>query len=78
MGNVYGSILRGIAEVEAHLKGEHNPDAVVHVLQGIDATSLKNPAGIAQTNFEGRQSPIEKLVECPNTSKRRCNDETNE
>ena len=78
MGDVCESILRGLAEVEAHLKGEYNPGAVVHVPQGIDATSFKNPTGIAQTSFEGRQSPIEKLVECPNTSKRRCNDETNE
>ena len=60
MSDAHDSIMRGLAEVESHLKGESTPGAVVHNADKINVTAIRK---------HEEQSPV-KLADQVGTSKR--------
>lgn len=51
MSEVYDSIMRGLAEAEAHLKGEDVPGLVVHIPAEIDVAAIRQTTGLSQSKF---------------------------
>jgi len=51
MSEVYDSIMRGLAEAEAHLKGEDVPGLVVHIPAEIDVAAIRETTGLSQSKF---------------------------
>ena len=51
MSEVYDSIMRGLAEAEAHLKGEDVPGLVVHIPAEIDVATIRETTGLSQSKF---------------------------
>jgi len=51
MSEVYDSIMRGLAEAEAHLKGEDVPGLVVHIPAEIDVAAIRGTTGLSQSKF---------------------------
>jgi len=51
MSEFYDSIMRGLAEAEAHLKGEDGPGLVVHIPAEIDVAAIRETTGLSQSKF---------------------------
>ena len=51
MSEVYDSIMRGLAEAEAHLNGEDVPGLVVHIPAEIDVAAIRETTGLSQSKF---------------------------
>jgi len=51
MSEFYDSIMRGLAEAEAHLKGEDVPGLVVHIPAEIDVAAIRETTGLSQSKF---------------------------
>jgi len=51
MSEVYDSIMRGLAEAEAHLRGEDVPGLVVHIPAEIDVAAIRQTTGLTQAKF---------------------------
>ncbi len=51
MSEVYDSIMRGLAEAEAHLKGEDVPGLAVHIPAEIDVAAIRQTTGLSQSKF---------------------------
>lgn len=51
MSDVHDSIMRGLAEVESHLKGEPTPGALAHIPEEIDVASIRKQTGLSQRKF---------------------------
>ena len=51
MSEFYDSIMRGLAEAEAHLKGEEVPGLVVHIPAEIDVAAIRETTGLSQSKF---------------------------
>ena len=51
MSEVYDSIMRGLTEAEAHLKGEDVPGLVVHIPAEIDVAVIRQTIGLSQIEF---------------------------
>lgn len=51
MSEVHHSIMRGLAEVEALLKGETAPGLVVHIPDEIDVAAIRQSTGLSQSKF---------------------------
>lgn len=51
MSEAYDDIMRGLAEVEAHLKGEDVPGLVVHIPAEINVAAIRQTTGLTQAKF---------------------------
>ncbi len=52
MGDVFDSVMRGLKETEAHLKGEEVPGLVIHQLPAvIDVAAIRAETGLSQDRF---------------------------
>ena len=51
MSEVHDSIMRGLAEVETHLKGETVPSLLVHIPDEIDVAAIRETTGLSQSKF---------------------------
>ena len=63
MSEAHDSIMRGLAEVEAHLKGEDAPGLVVHIPDEIDVAAIRQTTGLSQSKFAGWIGVSKRTVE---------------
>ncbi|MDD2868638.1 helix-turn-helix domain-containing protein [Neomegalonema sp.] len=54
MGEVFESVMRGLAEVEAHLGGKKVPGLKAHIPAAFDVARIRAATGLTQREFAGR------------------------
>ncbi len=63
MGEVFESVMRGLAEVEAHLGGKKVPGLKAHIPAALDVARIRAAAGLTQREFAERIGVSKRTLE---------------
>ncbi len=63
MGEVFESVMRGLAEAEAHLGGKKVPDLKAHIPAALDVARIRAATGLTQREFAERIGVSKRTLE---------------